>query len=109
MDAPARNGRVGAVRKPYTAETLAEFVAWNERDGVRDDPEILALWEEATTAEQGAHHDNVMMKAQQGSARGYTLKRLKREQPELFEQVKQKRLSAHPVYVTGWRTSNKSG
>ncbi len=27
-DVPSRNGNVAAVRKPYTAETLAEFIGW---------------------------------------------------------------------------------
>ncbi len=40
------------------------------------DDVAITLWREAMTGEQGAHHDNVMMKASQGNSRAYTLVRL---------------------------------
>jgi hypothetical protein len=46
-------------------------------------PDTLRRWREAMTGEQGAHHDIVMMKAQQGNSLAYTLARLNRDRPDL--------------------------
>lgn len=68
---------------------------------LRDDPEILAKWREATTGVQGAHvhHDNVMMSAKQGNSRSYTLQRLKQQEPELFKRVTRGELSANAAAI----------
>lgn len=64
---------------------------------IRDEPEVLTLWRAALTP-TGAHN-NVMRKARQGNSRAYTLDRLKRERPDLYKQVVQKKLSAHAAAV----------
>ena len=53
---------------------------------IKDHPEVLALWREAMVGKQGAHADNVSMK-DAGNSRAYTVSRLKRESPGLFQQV----------------------
>lgn len=70
---------------------------------IKDDPEVLTLWREATVGGQGArtdlqHHDNVM-KLGQGNSRAYTLTRLKREAPELHEAVCRGELSANAAAI----------
>ena len=46
-----------------------------------------------------------MMKAKQGTSKKYTLDRLKRERPDLFERVVAKELSANAAAKeAGWRS-----
>ncbi len=55
------------------------------------------------TGEQAAHHDIVMMKVSQGNSRAYTLARLKRERPDLFQRVKAKAITANAAAIeTGY-------
>jgi hypothetical protein len=59
---------------------------------IKDDAETLALWREAVTNPNGVKHpqavDNVnSLERSAGNSRSYTLSRLKREAPELFERV----------------------
>jgi hypothetical protein len=59
---------------------------------LRFDPEVLALWRRETTAPLGTnqHTDNVStLKPEHGNSLAYTLDRLKRERPDLFERVVQ--------------------
>lgn len=66
---------------------------------LKDEPEVLAMWRKEITSEQGAHHNNIMMKAKQGTSRSYTLNRLKRERPDLFEKVCAGELSANAAAI----------
>lgn len=74
---------------------------------VADDPEALELLREEVVPPVGTNqhtdegHDNVMTheKAKQGNSLGYTLERLKREHPKLFERVKAKELSANAAAI----------
>jgi hypothetical protein len=53
-------------------------------------PKIAAMFREATTAPKGTnqHTDNVStLKPEHGTSRAYTLARLKRERPDLFDRV----------------------
>jgi hypothetical protein len=52
---------------------------------IKDDPKVLALWREATTAAKHRHDDtdNVRIKPKHGNQRAYTLVRLKRERPDI--------------------------
>lgn len=63
---------------------------------IKDDPETLALWREATVGKQGSHRSNPTMN-DRGNA--YTVARLKRDRPDLFEQVKAKKLSANAAAI----------
>lgn len=71
---------------------------------LKDEPEVLALWRKATTGKQGAHTDNVSMKPEHGNSRAYTLARLKRERPDLFDKVCAGEVSANAAAIkAGWR------
>lgn len=75
---------------------------------IKDDPETLAMWRKATSGPQGQHHhDNIMMKAVQGTSRAYTLDRLGRERPDLYTRVISKELSANAAAIeAGWRSND---
>jgi hypothetical protein len=70
---------------------------------IKDEPEILALWREATTGAKHLHNkkgDAYIVSindrpVRHGNARSYTLGRLKRERPDLFERVAAGELSAN--------------
>jgi hypothetical protein len=82
---------------------------------IRDEPETLALWRRATTAKAGGDRQSEKAKTissirtnasdvLRGTTRAYTLDRLKRERPDLFEQVCAKELSANAAAIeAGWR------
>jgi hypothetical protein len=70
---------------------------------LRDDSEALALFRAATTGKPGAHNHNIM-RSRQGTSRAYTLDRLKRDRPDLFDRVKANNLSANAAAIeAGWR------
>lgn len=73
---------------------------------IKDDSATLKLWREAITLPPGTNqhtmvHDNVMHqeKAAQGNSKAYTLDRLKREAPDLFERVCANELSANAAAI----------
>jgi hypothetical protein len=77
---------------------------------IRDDPETLTMWRQATTGEKHLHktdHDNVIITSKQGNSRAYTLTRLKRERPDLYARVKAGELSANAAAIeAGWRSND---
>jgi len=75
---------------------------------LKDEPEVLALWRKATTGKRHVHkaddNNNVIIKPRQGNSRAYTLDRLKRERPDLFDRVCAGELSANAAATeAGWR------
>lgn len=66
---------------------------------IRDDAETLAMWRVATTGKQGAHHDNIMMRAKQGTSRAYTLAKLSVRSPALHAAVVAGELSANAAAI----------
>ena len=93
----------------------AESVAQIERL-VSDDPEALRMVREASTAKPGGDRrstdyqtktDNVsngLAEEHHGNRRSYTLDRLHRQQPDLYQQVVDGQLSANAAAVqAGWR------
>jgi hypothetical protein len=72
---------------------------------IKGEPEIEELWHKATTGKQGAHRDNITMKERQGgTSRAYTLSRLRRERPDLFERVVAGELTPNAAaIIAGWR------
>ena len=71
---------------------------------IADDPDAFALLHDEVTDEPGhpvPNHDNIMNrnKAEQGTSLGYTLDRLKRDHPDLFERVKAKEISANAAAI----------
>jgi hypothetical protein len=70
---------------------------------IADDAEARAAYREAMVGEPGAHvphDDNIMMRnSEQGTSLSYTVERLKRDHPELFERVVRKELSANAAAI----------
>lgn len=105
----------GIVELPSLRELITRkpMIGWGEDPAkiealLRDDPEVLAMWREAMK-EQGKRndiHDNIMevKEQKQGTSRSYTLARLQRVRPDLFEMVKAGKLSANAAAIkAGWR------
>lgn len=75
---------------------------WKVEKLIKDNIETLAMWRDAITAPVGAnqHHDIVMTrKGEQGNSRSYTVSRLRREAPELYEEVREGRMSANAAAI----------
>lgn len=74
-----------------------------------DDPAALVMLRELTTPAHGGDrisdaHKPAAKKAVQGNSRAYTLTRLKKERPDLFESVAAGELSANAAAIeAGWR------
>lgn len=72
---------------------------------IRDDAEVLTLWRAAMKPARGRNQhtrnaDNITApRTPTGTSRAYTLDRLKRERPDLYDQVKAGQLSAHGAAV----------
>jgi hypothetical protein len=75
---------------------------------IKDEPEVLEMYREAMK-QQGIRadfHDNIMEVGtiEHGTAKSYTLSRLKRESPDLFQQVCDGKLSANAAAIqSGFR------
>jgi hypothetical protein len=70
---------------------------------LKDDAEALRMFREATTAPHGGDRtsksDNITLAPERGTDRAYTLSRLKRQSPELYEQVVAGTVSAHAAAI----------
>ncbi len=79
---------------------------------IKDDPECLAIYREAMKSERGGDHTTQQGKQQAkrnnvtdcsesvtGNSKAYTCERLKREAPDLFEEVKAGRMSANAAAI----------
>lgn len=101
------------VGRTFEAQTLAEYLTRPIPKGlgadlnfiekvISDDAEALAMFRQETTGEHGGDHksngviksDNITLDPKRGTSKAYTLERLKRERPDLFEKVVAKELSA---------------
>lgn len=111
----AWRARIAADEREYKNNSFLEFITDKPLKGcgwspvkvealLKDVPEVLAMWRDATTPKQGAHRDNVTMKREGGNSRAYTLARLKRERPDLFKRVVAGELSANAAAIEAeWR------
>lgn len=87
--------------------TAKPYQGWGEdlrkvESVIKDDPEALRLFREAVShqGERTDFNDNVIeVKATQGNSLAYTLDRLHREAPELYEQVVAKEMSANAAAI----------
>lgn len=72
---------------------------------IQDDPEALAMFREAMKGEAGrpaseeSNNNIIGLKAVQGTSKAYTCDRLKRERPDLFEEVVAGKLSANAAAI----------
>jgi hypothetical protein len=79
-----------------------EGCGWNPDDVealIHDDADVLARWRKAITPPKHIHHDDSSNRTIRGTTRAYTLDRLERERPDLFERVKAKELSANAAAI----------
>jgi len=78
---------------------------------IKDDPETLAMWRKAVTASAGRPEENTSNrsnKPQHGTTRAYTLDRLSRESPGLYDAVCRGELSANRAAIeAGFRKPQK--
>jgi hypothetical protein len=80
---------------------------------IKDDPELLTMWRRAITGQHGGDRksvkiktDNISLDPKHGTSRAYTLARLERERPDLYERILAKELSANAAAtIAGWRPS----
>lgn len=88
--------------------TAKRFRGWNENPEkieaiIRNDVEALALWREAMKPRQGERTDLVDnindVPTEKGTSRAYTVARLQKQHPELFERVKAGELSANKAAI----------
>ena len=71
---------------------------------IRDDVEVLAMYREAMKPKRGPRQHSIVdnvndIQTPKGNTRAYTLSRLKREEPELFQRVAAKELSANAAAI----------
>lgn len=88
--------------------TLPPMRGWGEDPAkvealLRDDVEVLAMWRSEMTGEPHRHKpdsDNITIKTDgRGTSRSYTVSRLQRERPDLFDEVKAGNLSANAAAI----------
>lgn len=73
---------------------------------LKDDADALRMFREATTAAVGTNQhtgnvepNNNIITPKQGTSRAYTLERLHRQAPELYQQVVEKKLTANQAAI----------
>lgn len=111
---PNRIVKLGSLLELVTTKPMAD---WGEDPKkiealLRDDAEALAMWREATKGKEGGDkrskearttgdivNGDVRPATKKGNSRAYTVARLQRESPELFEQVKAGELSANAAAI----------
>ncbi len=82
---------------------LGALFGGHEAVALADGPKVLALWREATVGRAGDNQykvdNNVTDQRVKGNSRSYTLSRLKREAPQLFQKVVDGELSANAAAI----------
>jgi hypothetical protein len=92
--------------------TLPPMEGWDEDPDkiealLQDDPEVLTMFEREMQlkpgpkpkADGGKSVDNVNRLASKGNSRAYTVSRLQRERPDLFDAVCKKKISANAAAI----------
>lgn len=106
------NGRLIELASLRELVTLKPLEGWGQNPSkieavIKDSAEVLAMWREEMTNEPHKHlsdGDNITIKPERGTGKSYTVSRLKRESPELFERVVAGELSANAAAIkAGWR------
>lgn len=99
--------------KTYEHARFADFIATKPLAGcgwppqkvealIEDDAELLAMWREAMVGKKHVRKpdaDNISIKPEHGTSLAYTLDRLKRERPDLFNRVVAKEISANAAAI----------
>jgi hypothetical protein len=106
-EARLHNGRLYELPSLRELVTRKPLEGWGQNPDkieavIKDHPEVLALWRDAMS-HQGERNDlrnNITeVKATTGTGKAYTVSRLKRESPELFQQVVAGELSANAAAI----------
>jgi hypothetical protein len=107
------NGRLIELASLRELVTLKPLEGWGQNPSkieavIKDNAEVLAMWEREMQVGQGHRSDLVDnvndVGASKGNSKAYTVSRLKRESPELFEKVVAGELSANAAAIkAGWR------
>ena len=105
---------IGTVRLKNLAELITEkpLKGWGTtvdkvEKHIKDDPELLVMFRESVTPGRGGdqkskniNNNNVIIdNTKQGNSKAYTLQRLKENHEELYNEVKQGRLSANAAAI----------
>lgn len=98
--------------KAYTHDRFIDFITAKPLAGcgwepdkvlalIKGDPDLERRWREMVTPEKSKHHDsdNNNIISRQGTDRTYTLSRLKREAPALYQKVVDKKLSPNAAAI----------
>jgi hypothetical protein len=106
------NGKIYELPSLLALVTEKPLAGWGQDPAaverlLRDDPEALAMWRGETTRDKGGDRrsdsfkdDNVNFeKPKKGNAKSYTLSRLKRTRPELFQAVCNGELTANAAMI----------
>lgn len=107
------NGRLIELVSLRELVTLKPLEGWGQNPAkieavIKDNAEVLAMWREEMKSGQGKRNDLVdninEVSTTKGTSKAYTVSRLKRESPELFEKVVAGELSANAAAIkAGWR------
>ena len=106
-EARLHNGRLYELPSLRELVTRKPLEGWGQNPDkieavIKDHPEVLALWREAMTNEPHKHtsdSNNITITPERGTGKAYTVSRLKRESPELFQQVVAGELSANAAAI----------
>jgi hypothetical protein len=110
-EARLHNGRLYELPSLRELVTRKPLEGWGQNPDkieavIKDHPEVLALWREAMkeqTHDRGNQYTggtlNNVKPATAGNGKAYTVSRLKRESPELFQQVVAGELSANAAAI----------
>lgn len=106
-----QNGRLIELPNLYALVTEKPIRGWGQDPAkveavIKDDAEVLAMWREAMTEKWGGSRrkadiskiNNVNL-AKGGNSRAYAVSRLKRQRPDLFDEVKEGKMSANAAAV----------
>ena len=101
--------------------TTAPITGWGEDPAkieavIRDDAEVLAMWEKAMQLKPGPKAkpnpdnsvNNINRTASKGTSKAYTVSRLQREAPELFAKVAAGEISANAAAIKAGFRKRKS-
>lgn len=105
-----QNGRLIELPNLYALVTEKPIRGWGQDPAkieavIRDDAEVLAMWREAMTGEKhkkrtkdDVYNVNIISRFD-GNSRAYTVSRLKNQRPDLFNEVKEGKMSANAAAI----------
>ena len=102
----SHNGRVIELKNLRELITEKPIHGWGQDPKkiealLKDDPEVLPMWRGAMSNGKGkpVNNDNIINKDSQGTSRSYTLSRLEKQHPEIYQEVCAGQLSANAAAI----------